>query len=98
MKLRLIGAVFAISLLPMAANAQVVINMGAFTCTQYLAMAPAMSRDFSAWMSGWFNYQNRSTSVDILVHQKNIATLKSWCQYHPQANVMTALQSALGTK
>jgi hypothetical protein len=98
MKLRLISAAFAISLLPVAANAQVIINMSAFTCSQYLAMSPTMSRDFSAWMSGWFNYQNRSTSVDILVHQKNIAILKSWCQYHPQANVITALQSSLGTR
>ena len=32
----------------------------------------------------------------MLAHQKNIAILKSWCQYHPQASVMTALQSAIG--
>jgi hypothetical protein len=98
MRLRFVSAAFAISLLPAAANAQVVIDMSAFTCSQYLAMSPSTSRDFSAWMSGWFSYQNRSTSVDVLVHQKNAAKVKSWCQYHPQANVMTALQSALGTK
>ena len=96
MKLRLIGTAFAISLLPVAANAQVTIDMGAFTCAQYLAMSPAMSRDFSAWMSGWFSYQTRRTFVDVLAHQKNIASVKSWCQYHPQASVMTALQSAIG--
>ena len=39
--------------------------MGAFTCGQYLAMSPAMSRDFSAWMSGWFSYQTRRTFVDL---------------------------------
>jgi len=98
MKLRLISAVFAISLLPMTANAQVIIDMGAFTCSQYLTMSPPMSRDFSAWMSGWFTYQTRSTFVDILTHQKNIATVKSWCQYRPQASVMSALQSAIGVK
>jgi HdeA/HdeB family protein len=96
MKLRLISTAFAISLLPVAANAQVTIDMGAFTCDQYLAMSPAMSRDFSAWMSGWFSYQTRRTFVDVLLHQKNIATVKSWCQYHPQASVMSALQSAIG--
>jgi hypothetical protein len=98
MKLRLISAVLAISLLPAAANAQLVINMGAFTCSQYLAMPPAMSRNFSAWMSGWFSYQTRRTFVDVLAHQKNIATLKSWCQYHPQVPVMTALQSSIGAQ
>ena len=96
MKLRLISTAFAISLLPVVANAQVTIDMGAFTCGQYLAMSPSMSRDFSAWMSGWFSYQTRRTFVDVLAHQKNIASLKSWCQLRPQASVMNALQSAIG--
>ncbi len=96
MKLRLISTAFAISLLSVAANAQVTIDMGAFTCSQYLAMSPSMSRDFSAWMSGWFSYQTRRTVVDVLAHEKNIASVKSWCQFHPQASVMNALQSAIG--
>jgi hypothetical protein len=96
MRLRLISAAFAISLLPVAANAQLTINMGAFTCAQYLAMSPAMSRDFSAWMSGWFSYQTRRTFVDIALHQKNIANLKAWCQYHPQDSVMAGLQAGIG--
>jgi hypothetical protein len=96
MKLRLISTAFAISLLPVAANAQATVDMGAFTCGQYLAMSPSMSRDFSAWMSGWFSYQTRRTVLDVLAHQKNIASLKSWCQLRPQASVMTALQSAIG--
>jgi hypothetical protein len=83
-------------LAPAVANAQVIIDMGAFTCDQYLAMSPAMSRDFSAWMSGWFSNQTGRRVVDVLVHQKNIAIVKSWCQSHPQAGVMTALQSAIG--
>jgi hypothetical protein len=84
MKRRLMSFAFAISLLPMAANAQLTINMGAFTCSQYLAMSSSMSRDFSAWMSGWFSNQTGRRVVDVLVHQKNIAIVKSWCQSHPQ--------------
>ena len=91
MRLRLISTAFAICLLPAVANAQ-----AAVTCDQYLAMSPAMSRDFSAWMSGWFSNQTGRRVVDVLVHQKNIAIMKSWCQSHPQAGVMTALQSAIG--
>ena len=96
MRLGLTGAVFAILILPMAANAQLTIDMGAIRCSQYLAMSPSMSRDFSAWMGGWFSYQTRRTSVDLLTHQKSIANVKSWCQYHPQESVMTALQNAIG--
>ena len=96
MKRRLMSIAFAISLLPMAANAQLTINMGAFTCSQYLAMSPSISRDFSAWMSGWFSYQTRRTFVDLVLHQKNIANLKAWCQYHPQEGVMAGLQRGIG--
>ena len=96
MRLRLISTAFAISLLPAAANAQITIDMAAFTCGQYLAMSPSMSRDFSAWMSGWFSYQTRQRVVDVLAHEKIIANVKSWCQFRPQASVMSALQSAIG--
>jgi hypothetical protein len=95
MKLRFIGAAFAMSLLPMTANAQLTIDMGAIKCDQYLAMSPAVSRDFSAWASGWFSYQNRRTFVDVVAHQQNIANLKAWCQYHPQEGVMAGMKAAL---
>jgi hypothetical protein len=98
MKRQFIAAAFAIALLPTGATAQVTIDMGAFTCEQYLAMSPSMSRDFSAWMSGWFSYQTRRTSVDLLLHQKNITNLNSWCQVRPQARVMTGLQSSIGSE
>jgi hypothetical protein len=96
MRLRLISTALAICLPPAVANAQVVIDMGAFTCEQYLAMPPAMSRDFSAWMSGWFSNQTGRRVVDILAHQKNIELAKAWCQSHPEVSVMTALQSVIG--
>ncbi len=96
MKLRLISTAFAILLLPAAANAQFIIDMDAFTCDQYLAMSPSMSRDFSAWMSGWFSYQTSRTSVDVVAHQENIAGIRSWCQDHPQASVMNALRRSIG--
>ncbi|HEY2758738.1 MAG TPA: HdeA/HdeB family chaperone [Pseudolabrys sp.] len=96
MRRSLISAALAISLPPVAANAQLTINMNMIKCDQYLAMSPDMSRDFSAWMSGWFSYQTRRTFVDLALHQKNIANVKAWCQYHPQESVMTGLQNAIG--
>ena len=96
MRLRLISTAFAICLLPAVANAQVIIDMGAFTCDQYLAMSPAMSRDFSAWMSGWFSYQSRRTFVDFALHQTNITNVKAWCQSNPSASVMVGLENSIG--
>jgi hypothetical protein len=96
MRPKLISIAFAVSIVPIAANAQLTIDMNAITCGQYLAMSPSMSRDFSAWMSGWFSYQTRRTSVDVLLHQKNIGNVQAWCQFHPQDKVMTGLQNAIG--
>jgi HdeA/HdeB family len=97
MSLRFIGLTFAIAMVPVVANAQLTIDMGKITCGQYLAMPPSQSDNFSAWMSGWFSYQSRKTFVDLLVHQKNIANVKAWCQYHPAESVMYGLQQAVGT-
>jgi HdeA/HdeB family len=98
MRFRLISLTFVILHLPAAANAQLTIDMANIKCDQYLAMSPSQSRDFSAWMSGWFSYQLGKISIDLLTHQKNIANVKAWCQYHPQETVMSGLKNATGTQ
>jgi HdeA/HdeB family len=98
MRFRVISLTFAIALLPVAANAQLTIDMANIKCDQYLAMSPTQSRDFSAWMSGWFSYQLGKTSVDLLTHQKNVSNVKAWCQYHPQETVMSGLKNATGAQ
>jgi len=94
MRIRL--AVFAIlpALLAAPATAQVSVDMNAIKCSQYLAMDAGMSRNFSAWMSGWFSYQHQKTSVDLVVHEKNVASVKDWCKFHPDDKVMIGLQNA----
>jgi HdeA/HdeB family protein len=95
MRSGLICLTFAISIIPVVANAQLTIDMGNITCGQYLAMPPSQSDNFSAWMSGWFSYQSHKTYVDLVAHQKNIANVKEWCKYHPSESVMTGLQKAV---
>ena len=98
MKFRLMSLAFAVWFFPVAANAQVTIQMSKITCQQYLAMGPSQSRDFSAWMSGWFNYQVGKTTIDLLAANKNIDNVKAWCVYHPRETVMAGLQKATGTQ
>ncbi|MEJ2376933.1 MAG: HdeA/HdeB family chaperone [Pseudolabrys sp.] len=95
---RLMALAFAIGLIPLAASAQLVVEMGKIKCDQYLAMSPSQSRDFSAWMSGWFSYQTRKTWVDIIAYQKNIRNVKAWCKYHPNQTVMSGLKRATGVQ
>jgi hypothetical protein len=88
------GVVLSTVVLHSSANAQLTIDMSLVTCEQYLGMTPAVSRDFSAWMSGWFHYQSQRTDVDLVLLQKNIASVKAWCQYHARDKVMAGLQNA----
>ena len=37
-------------------------------------------------------------TVDLLAHEKNIANVKAWCQYHPKETVMSGLQNATGQR
>lgn len=95
MKLRLTCLALAI-VIPVLAHAQTTIDMARITCGQYLAMSPSMASDFSAWMSGWIAFQERRTFIDVLKYQKNVQSVRSWCQNRPQAGVMDALKSAIG--
>jgi HdeA/HdeB family len=95
MKRGLISLTFAISLIPAAANAQLTIDMARITSGQYVAMPPSQSDNFSAWMSGWFSFKNNRTFVDLVAHQKNIASVKEWCRIHPNESVMTGLKNAI---
>jgi HdeA/HdeB family len=99
MRCRLITLAFAISIVPAVANAAptTTIDIGKITCSQYLAMPPALSSKFSAWMSGWFSYRNRRTFVDFDLHQANIAKVKAWCQSSPDESVMAGLLKAIGS-
>jgi hypothetical protein len=90
---------FVISIVPTLAHAAptTTIDIGKITCQQYLAMEPALSSKFSAWMSGWFSYQHRRTFVDSGLHQKNITDVKAWCQSNPGEGVMAGARKAIGS-
>ena len=76
------------------AYAQVTIDMSSVTCAEYLAMSPAQSATFSAWMSGWFNQKNGYVFVDVNAYTRNVANVKSWCATNPAQTVMAGLQQA----
>jgi len=91
---RLASLALALCMLAAAANAQVTIEMRKITCAQYLAMTPAESEAFSAWMSGWYSYQTGKTWVDLIAYQKNVKSVQAWCKYHQNETVMSGLDKA----
>jgi hypothetical protein len=90
--------VFCVTLAPAmaaaVAHAQVTIDMSRVTCAEYLAMPPAQSADFSAWMSGWFNQKNGYVFIDLNAYARNVANVKSWCALNSAQTVMAGLQQA----
>ena len=98
MRIPTISLAFAICVLPVAAHAQLTVEMANIRCEQYLAMPPSQSRNFSSWMSGWYSYKVGKTSVDLIAHDKNIVNVKDWCKYHPKETVMSGLDKAAAGK
>jgi hypothetical protein len=81
---------------PSVSRAQIVIDMGKVTCSEYLAMTPEGEKVFSAWMSGWFNQKKGFTTVDLDAYARNVANVKKWCAANPKDSVMGGLQAATG--
>ena len=83
--------------LPSVTHAQVSIDMARVTCADYLALAPAESAVFSAWMSGWFNQKTGHLTVNLEAYERNVANVRSWCVTNPNETVIAGLQRATNT-
>ena len=91
----LLCAVVAITFAPGASQAQVTLDMSRVTCADYLAMSPAQTGIFSAWMSGWFNHKWGYTTVGFDDFARNVASVRQWCTTSPRGTVMAALDRSI---
>ena len=94
MGFRLKGLAWAILLFPVAANAQLTIDMNNITCGQYLAMPPSQSRSFSAWMSGYYNAAANSSVLNYDRLQKNSAKVLAYCKKNKSKTLPTAIKAS----
>ena len=92
MRKLLIGLTVAGLLSPSVVAAQATVDMARVTCAEYLAMTPADSAIFSAWMSGWFNQKKGYVWVDLNAFTRNVASVKGWCTTNPTQTVMAGLE------
>ncbi len=92
MRKLLLGLTLAGLAMPNAFAAQGSVDMARITCAEYLAMSPADSAVFSAWMSGWFNQKKGYVWVDINAYNRNVASVKAWCVGNPTQTVMAGLE------
>ena len=85
----------AISILFGTGHAQEREDMTQVTCTNYLIMSPDMARDFSAWMSGWYNQKFGYTTIGLDDYNRNVASVRQWCTDNPLATIMAALDRSV---
>ena len=87
-----VGLAIAGLAVPGVVRAQANVDMARITCADYLAMSPADSAVFSAWMSGWFNHKKGYVWINLDTYNRNVASVKAWCTTNPTQTVMAGLE------
>ena len=64
----------------MPAKAQVVLEMSAVTCEQYLKSDPEEPATLASWMSGYFNASKNVATVDLRKAERNLKVVASYCR------------------
>jgi hypothetical protein len=85
----------ALSILPNISRAQERVDMSQMTCASYLTMGPDLARDYSDWMTGWYNQKFGYTTVGLDDFARNATSVRQWCTDNRQASIMTALDRSL---
>jgi HdeA/HdeB family protein len=83
----------AISIPADVSHAQQREDMTQMTCATYLTMPPDLVRDYSTWMTGWYNQKFGYTTVGLDDFARNSANVRQWCTDNPQTSIMAALDS-----
>jgi acid stress chaperone HdeB len=88
-------AVFAVAVMAGAAvpaKAQVVLEMSAVTCEQYLLSDPEEQTTLASWMSGYFNASKNVATVDLRKAERNLKVVARYCKIHKKETLMNAVQ------
>jgi acid stress chaperone HdeB len=76
-----------------AVKAQVLLEMSALTCRNYLEALPDRQELMAAWMSGYFNAARNMPTVDFGRFTTNQKLVAKYCRAHRDANLMRAIQT-----
>jgi acid stress chaperone HdeB len=75
-------------------KAQVILEMSALTCKNYLEAPPDRQELIAAWMSGYFNAERKMPTVDFGRFATNKKQVGKYCRGHRNANLMRAIRTA----
>ena len=90
-------AVVAIAILTASSygpvKAQVIVEMSALTCRNYLEAPPERQNLITAWMSGYFNAARNMPTVDFGRYATNKRLVAEHCRAHRDENLMRAIET-----
>jgi len=79
------------------AQAQVMVDMSTFTCTQLLSGAPD-AIEAAIWLSGYYNGLRKNTMLDKNVMKHNAEAVVAACKDNPNKTMMQTIETLLAAK
>src|SRR5271170_2771295 len=73
-------------------KAQVILEMSALTCRNYLDALPDRQELIAAWMSGYFNAARNMPTVDLGRFATNKSLVTKYCRRHKTDNLMNVIK------
>lgn len=75
------------------ANAQMKVDMAAFTCGDLASMDAAEFVVIGSWMSGYYNAKRNNAMIDVKQLQENTKNVVVYCKSNPTVTVMKAIET-----
>jgi HdeA/HdeB family len=75
-----------------AANAQIILEMSALKCKDYMEAPPERQELIAAWMSGYFNAARDLPTVDFGRFATNKKLVEKYCKPRKNENLMNAIK------
>ena len=94
----LLSAVLLVFLFPMAANAQLTLDITKVTCRQYMLGSVMPRKSMTLWLSGYYHGKRDATTVDLGSIEPNAYKVDDYCGGHQDEMVMKAIEAVFGVK
>lgn len=75
------------------ANAQMKVDMAAFTCGDLTSMNVDEFVVIGAWMSGYYNAKAGNSMIDVKQLQNNTTKVVEFCRSNPTVTVMKGIET-----
>jgi acid stress chaperone HdeB len=79
----------------MPAKAQVVLEMSAVTCEDYLKSNPEQQDILASWLSGYYHASKNVATVDLREAKANVKVVTKYCKSNKKETLMDAVEKKL---